>query len=171
VADESRLRVEMPVDSSGPAPAPPKNSEHPESGNEPLSTAPEAPPTAEHLRTDNWLSAWIGQWVAERWFAWRASRQLLDLRESIQRDEPQLSGRSLYERVVIRRSGLDIRAAAGVLRRAEQSFCEWPSGRDLRFRDLAQYVVIDEYLRSHAATVGTHTNMAKIVARVVPEHL
>jgi len=90
-----------------------------------------------------------------RRFAWHASYELLDLYKRIHREEPQLTGRTLYERVVIRRSGLDTKAATGVLMRAEQSFCDWPSGRDLRFRDVVQYVVVDEFLRSHVATLGT----------------
>jgi hypothetical protein len=121
----------------------------------------------------------IGRWfrlpglelVAEKRFAWHASRELLDLYKRIQLEEPQLTGRKLYERVVIRRSGLDVQAAVGVLRRAEESFCDWPSGSDLKFHDLVQYVVIDEYLRSHVGTVGTRTNMVKVVARVIPHDL
>ena len=109
--------------------------------------------------------------VAEKWFAWRASHELLDLYERIHREQSQLTGRTLYERVVICRSGLDVKAAEGVLRRAEQSYCEWPSGRDLRFRDVVQYVVVDEFLRSHVATLGTQTNVGKVVARVIPEEL
>jgi hypothetical protein len=88
----------------------------------------------------------------------------------MRREEPQLIGKALYQRIVIQRSGLDIHAAAGVLRRAEQSFCEWPSDRDLKFRDVVRYIVIEEYLRSHA-TIGTHTNLGKVVARVIPDDL
>jgi hypothetical protein len=123
------------------------------------------------LRTGKLLGLPGAALVAEKWFAWRASRALLDLHARIHREEPQLIGRTLYERVVIRWSGLDIKAAAGVLRRAEQSFCSWPSGRDLRFLDLVHYVVVDEYLRSHVASLGTQTNMGRIVAHVIPADL
>jgi hypothetical protein len=121
--------------------------------------------------SEKWRRLPGAQLLAEKWFAWHASHELLGLFKRIQRDEPQLTGRMLYERVVIRRSGIDVTAAAGVLRRAEQSFCDWPSGRDLRFLDLVQYVIVDEYLRSHVATLGTRTNMGKIVARVIPTDL
>jgi hypothetical protein len=121
-------------------------------------------------------AAWtIGKWLrlpgallAERRFASQASRELLDLYTRTKLEEPQLTGKALYERVVIRRSGLDARGAAGVLLRAEESFCDWPSGRDLKFQDVVQYVVIDEYLRSHVANVGTRTNMVNVVARAIP---
>jgi hypothetical protein len=108
--------------------------------------------------------------LSESWFAWQTSHELLDSYKRMHREEPQLIGKTLYEQIVIRRSGLDVNAAAGVLRRAEQSFCEWPSDRDLKFRDLVRYIVIEEYLRSHAA-VGTHTNLGKVVARVIPDDL
>ena len=72
---------------------------------------------------------------------------------------------------MIRREGTDVKAAAGVLRRAEQSLCDWPSGRDLRFRDLVLYFVLVEYLQSHVTTLGTHTNLGRIVARVIPTNL
>ena len=83
---------------------------------------------------------------------------------------PDSFGKALYERIVIRRSGLDVKAAAGVLRRAEQSFCQWPSERELKFRDLVRYIVIEEYLRYHVA-IGTRTNLEYVVARVIPENL
>jgi hypothetical protein len=108
--------------------------------------------------------------VAEIWFAWRASRELLGLYKRIHREEPQLIGSRLYERIVTRRSGLDVNAAVGVLRHAEQSFCEWPSERDLKFRDLVLYIVIEEYMRSHVA-IGTYTHLEKVVARVIPQDL
>jgi len=128
-------------------------------------------PTKSTWGIGKWLRLPGAELVAEKWFAWHASRELLDLYKRIQREEPQLTGRKLYERVVIRRSGLDVQATAGMLRRAEESFCDWPSGRDLKFHDLVQYVVIDEYLRSHVATVGTRTNMLRVVARVIPQDL
>jgi len=109
--------------------------------------------------------------VVEKWHAWRASRQILDWYKRVSRDQPQLAGRTLYAQVVIRRSGVDAKAAAAILLRAEESFCDWPSGRELRFRDVVLYLVIDEYLRSHALTLGTQTNMGKIVSRVIPRDL
>jgi hypothetical protein len=57
-------------------------------------------------------------------------------------EKPQLAGRALYQQVVARRSELSLEAARGVLRRACQRFCEWPSMRKLRFRDVVHYVVI-----------------------------
>ena len=108
--------------------------------------------------------------LTEIWFAWQASRELLDSYQRMHREDPQLLGKTLYERIVSRRSGLDVQSVAGILRRAEQSFCEWPSERDLKYRDVVQYMVIEEYLRSYGA-IGTHTNLAKVVAYVIPDNL
>jgi hypothetical protein len=109
--------------------------------------------------------------VAEKWYARRASRELLEWYRRVRDEEPQLSGATLYQQVIVRRSGLDVKAALGILRRAEQSFCAWPSDRDLRFRDVVLYVIIDEYLRSHATDLGTQTNMGNVVARLIPSDL
>jgi hypothetical protein len=140
-----------------------------------VAASPEAasqpPPANRAWSIGKWFQFPGSQLVAEKRFAWHASRELLDSYKRIQLEEPQLTGRTLYERVVIRRSGLDVQAAVGVLRRAEESFCDWPSGRDLKFHDVVQYVVIDEYLRSHVGTVGTRTNMVKVVARIIPHDL
>jgi hypothetical protein len=133
--------------------------------------APGRSPRTKHAWT---IGKWLrlpGALLAERRFASQASRELLDLYTRIKLEEPQLTGKALYERVVIRRSGLDAQGAAGVLLRAEESFCDWPSGRDLKFHDVVQYVVIDEYLRSHVGNVGTRTNMVNVVARVIPHDL
>jgi len=109
--------------------------------------------------------------VAEKWFAWRASHEMLDSYNRARVEQPPVSGKALYERVVVQRSGLDAKAASGILLRAEESFCDWPAGRELRFRDVVLYVIIDEYLRSHVGDLGTQTNMGKIVGRVIPKDL
>ena len=128
-------------------------------GNEPVST-----PTRLRLRH----AAWI---VAEKWYAWRTSREMLGWYHRVRGEEPQLTGRPLYQQVIVRRSGLDAEAASGVLQRACQSFCDWPFERRLRFRDVVHYVVVDEYLRSHLTILGTHTDMGKVVARLIPRNL
>lgn len=113
-------------------------------------------------------AAWI---VAEKWYAWRTTHEMLGWYQRVRGEVPQLTGRALYQQIIVRRSGLDDEAARGVLRRAYQRFCEWPFERKLRFRDVVHYVVIDEYLRSHLANLGTHTDMGKVVVRLIPHNL
>ena len=96
---------------------------------------------------------------------------MLALYHRVRTEEPLLSGRALYETVLVRRSGLDSAGVARVLRRATESFCTWPSDHDLRFRDLVQYVVTTEYLQSHLNRQGTLTDMTRTIARMIPETL
>ena len=110
--------------------------------------------------------------VAEMWYAWRTSCEMLSWHRRVSVEEPQLTGGLLYKEVIVRRSGLDIEAASGVLRRVRQSFCEWPSPRKVRYRDVVHYVVVDEYMRSQLTDFrGTYTNMRRVVASVIPYHL
>jgi hypothetical protein len=110
--------------------------------------------------------------VAEMWYAWRTSHEMLRWYQQVSVEEPQLTGGLLYGEVIARRSGLDIEAASGLLQRARESFCEWPSQRKLRYRDVVHYVVVDEYMRSHLAGFrGTYTNMRRVVVSVIPYHL
>jgi hypothetical protein len=128
-------------------------------GNEPVST-----PTRLRLPRTAWI-------VADKWYAWRTSHEMLGWYQRVRGEEPQLTGRPLYQQVIVRRSGLDDEAARGVLQRAYKRFCDWPFERKLRFRDVVHYVVIDEYLRSHLTNLGTHTDMGKVVARLIPHNL
>jgi hypothetical protein len=106
------------------------------------------------------------------WYAWRTSHEMLRWYQQVSVEEPQLTGGLLYEEVIARRSGLDIEAASGLLQRARESSCEWPSQRKLRYRDVVHYVVVDEYMRSHLVGFrGTYTNMRRVVASVIPYHL
>lgn len=109
--------------------------------------------------------------MAETWYAWRTSRSMLEWYRRVRSEEPGLTGRTLYAQVIMRRSGLDIRAASDILRQAEESFCSWPAGHDLRYRDVVRYVVVSEFLRSHEASMGTQTRMVTIVTHVIPEDL
>jgi hypothetical protein len=116
--------------------------------------------------------AYVARILAEKWHAWRTSREMLRWHQRVSVAEPQLTGGSLYKEIIVRRSGLDIEAARGVVQRARQSFCEWPSPRKLRYRDVVHYVVMDEYMRSHLTEFGgTYTDMRRVVASIIPNHL
>ncbi|HEY2274749.1 MAG TPA: hypothetical protein VGH61_04540 [Steroidobacteraceae bacterium] len=109
---------------------------------------------------------------AERRYARRASEQMLDLFQRERRERPELSGRALYEAVAARRLGDKPRiSAAEVVRRAEESFADWPAERAVRFRDVVHYLIFDEYTHAGKAREATRTNMGAVVARVIPEEL
>lgn len=64
-------------------------------------------------------------------------------------------------------------SAAELVRRAEESFADWPAERAVRFRDVVHYLIFDEYLHQGQgkAREATKTNMGAVVARVIPEEL
>lgn len=110
--------------------------------------------------------------TAERHYAKRASEQMLDLFQQERREHPDLSGPALYEAVAARRLGTKPRISpAELVRRAEESFADWPAERAVRFRDVVHYLIFDEYLHQGNAREATKTNMGAVVARVIPEEL
>ena len=108
---------------------------------------------------------------AERRYARQASRELLELFHATQREHAELSGRALYQAVIARRLGHDEKRAAEIVRRAEESFTDWPVERELRFRHVVHYLIFDEYMRVGEAREGTKINMGGAVARVIPEEV
>ena len=109
---------------------------------------------------------------AERRYAKSASRQLLELFWLEQREHPELKGRSLYEATIARRLGSNPPlSAVQVVRRAEESFVDWPRDRELKFRDVVHYQIFDEFMRHGEVRVGTRTNIGVAVARVIPDGL
>lgn len=108
---------------------------------------------------------------AERRYAKSASQQLLELFRHEQRERPELKGRTLYEAVIARRLGSNpTLSAAEIVRRAEESFADWPTDRELKFRDVVHYQIFDEYMRQ-SQVVGTRTNFGVAVAQIIPAEL
>ena len=107
---------------------------------------------------------------AERRYAKEASEQLLELFWREQRERPELKGRPLYEAVAARRLGTNPPiSAVEIVKRAEESFADWPVEREVRFRDVVHYLIFHEYMRAGKARDGTKTNMGEVVARIIPE--
>ena len=124
---------------------------------------------AARLRTlDDWLRLGLA-FVAETRFARRYSRELLALYRQVLTAQPALAGKALYAAVVTARLGGDAAQVDAVLRRAEQSFCEWPTEHPLRFKDVVSYLAVTEYLRDHQASPGTQTNMLNVVSRAIAD--
>ena len=108
---------------------------------------------------------------AERRYARQASARLLELYRQQLREQPDLAGRALYERIVARRLGSDAARAPAIVRSAEESFTDWPVERELRFRHVVHYLIFDEYMRAGRTREGTKTNMGGVVAQVIPEEI
>ena len=109
--------------------------------------------------------------LAEKWHAWRASRTMLKWYRGVRSEGSRLIGRALYEQILVQRLGLNPIAAVAIIDHTEQSFCSWPSKREVRYRDVVSYMVVQDYLRSHHMLSGTVTDMRLVVARVIPPEL
>ena len=131
------------------------------------------PPLHQLLGRLRQLPRNMGVFVAldEKRYARQASRQLLELYWLEHREHPELSGRALYTAVVARRLGAGGAGAAEVVRRAEESFTDWPVERELRFRHVVHYQIFNEYTHRGAARPSTRTNIGVAVARIIPEEI
>jgi len=121
-------------------------------------------------RLSRYTSPLVAAWRELR-FAKKAGRLALARYQRLRTERPELAGQALYEAFVCERNALEASAARGILQRAEASFAAWPNDRNLIFRDVVQYLVISEYLAAHAERSGTTTNMARIIAQVIPGQL
>jgi len=108
---------------------------------------------------------------SERRYAKQAAEELLELFRAVQREQPGLSGRALYEAVIKQRLGPGDERAAQIVRRAEESFADWPVERALRFRDVVHYLIFDEYIHVGAARAGTKINMGGVISHIIPEEI
>ena len=108
---------------------------------------------------------------SEKRYARHASAQLLDLYWQRRRVQPDLEDRALYESVVAQRLGPQEARAAEIVRRAQESFADWPVERELKFRDVVHYLIFDEYMRTGKAREGTKTNMGVVVADIIPDEI
>ena len=118
----------------------------------------------------SWIAAIFSE-IAERRYARRASTELLELFHRVRSELPELSGRALYQAVIARRLGANEKRAGEILRRAEESFTDWPVERELRFRHVVHYLIFEEYTHGGKAREGTRINMGVVVARIVPEEI
>jgi len=97
------------------------------------------------------------------------SAQLLELYRHERREHPEMSKRALYQNIVAHRLGPQAVRADELVRRAEESFTDWPVDRELQFRHVVHYLVFYEYTLLDSARRGTMTNMGVVVAQVIPE--
>ena len=109
--------------------------------------------------------------VFEQWHAWRVSRRMLALYQAVRKEQPELSGPALYERVVAHWGGLGGRTPAAIVRYAAESFTTWPVERDLRFRDVVHYLAFHEFMASHRGCIGTQSGFRRVINLVIPEAL
>lgn len=84
---------------------------------------------------------------------------------------PELSGKELYAKVVAAHLGTDRQTASRLVRQAGESFADWPNWRNMKFRDVVNYIVIADYMRSNPGRGVTNTNMGRVIAQTIPGDL
>ena len=116
-----------------------------------------------------WLSDILEAWGDTR-FAQSESHRALSLYRRVKRDRPDLNHRELYSEVVARCAGASPEEARSTVRHAEESFAAWPAGRDVRFRDVVTYIIVDERVTSKRRA-ATSAHIEAIVAGVIASNL
>jgi hypothetical protein len=117
----------------------------------------------------NELVASMFSWREAR-YAVQTSREMLKLYWIVSASHPGLAHREIYQKVVMARTGASLGAAEAIVRRAEQSFANWPTEREVTFSDVVHYMAVSEYLAS-VGRAGTRIDMGRVVAGRVPENL
>jgi hypothetical protein len=94
---------------------------------------------------------------------------MLALYEVTAAKHPWLSGRELYRKVVVLRTGSAGREADAVLDHAEQSYAIWPVSRPLRFRDVVHYLAVFEFCRDHSDLPWVDERIRLVVDQAIPQ--
>jgi hypothetical protein len=99
----------------------------------------------------------------------------LNLYRQVEAQMPQASQTERYGRFIELRSGVTPAAVPTVMRRAEESFADWPNERPLNFRDVVQYLAVTDCLKIDIAVAGVRSRIVDfvidIVGHVIPRDL
>jgi hypothetical protein len=107
----------------------------------------------------------------ERAYARGQCKLLLEIHGHFQRQHPGLGGDELYARVVEHGLDCDSTLARSIILEADRSFAQWPAERDVIFRDVACFLLLNHLLPAHSKTLGVQANIAAIVAAAIPLRL
>ncbi len=124
---------------------------------------PQSVPRRSFART---VCGGVTRW-RERRYARRGARRVLDAFHLIQAQCPRLTGEDLYAATVAHLSGLDEAQARAHVRRAGNGCSAWTAQRAVRLRDVAEYLVVTDYLAREPRAHGTLIDMAAAVGAIV----
>ena len=116
------------------------------------------------------LSGWVAA-RAERAYANRQCALLLEIYEQLRKEHPGLGGDEPYARVVAYSLDCDPTAARSIVLAADRSFAQWPTERDVTFRDVASFLLMNQLLPAHSRTLGVQANITSIVVAAIPLRL
>ena len=121
-------------------------------------------------------SRWLVAMVPSLYRSWRerawarqTSRAALQLYREVQVTRPELEGVTRYQEVLARHTGLDEQRVRKIIAGAENSFAIWPVERELRFRDVVQYLVVYQCLEAEPRVLGTRTQLTTIIEEEIPD--
>jgi len=113
--------------------------------------------------------------IRERRQIRRFCDESLKLYRQVEAQMPQSSQTERYGRFIELRSGVTPAAVLTVMRRAEESFADWPNERPLNFRDVVQYLAVTDCLKIDLAVAGVRSRIVDfvidIVGHVIPRDL
>ena len=91
----------------------------------------------------------------------------LKLYRQVEAQMPQASQTERYARFIELRSGANPATVQTVMRRAEESFADWPTERPLNFRDVVQYLAVTDCLKIDIAVTGVRSRIVDFVIDIV----
>ena len=99
----------------------------------------------------------------------------LKLYRQVEAQMPQASQTERYGRFIELRSGVSPAAVLAVMRRAEESFADWPNERPLNLQDVVQYLAVTDCLKIDIAVAGVRSRIVDFVidiaSHVIPRGL
>jgi hypothetical protein len=128
----------------------------------------------------SWLEATLGPLnfvaaIRERRQIRRFCDESLKLYRQVEAQMPQASRTERYGRFIELRSGATPATVPTVMRRAQESFADWPTERPLNLQDVVQYLAVTDCLKIDIAVAGVRSRIVDfvidIVAHVIPRDL
>jgi hypothetical protein len=107
----------------------------------------------------------------ERALAQEQCAVMMEIVRVLQKKEPALAGEALYRKAIVKRLGCDDAMAREIIRLADLSFAQWPEERDVKLRDVVNYVIVNQIMSAHSAAMGTRIDMQDIVSAAIPAEL
>ena len=104
-------------------------------------------------------------------YAAKQCKLLLEIYAHLRRAHPELRNDALYARVVEHGLDCDSTAARSIVLDADRRFAQWPTERDVTFRDVASLLLLNQLLPAHSQSLGVQANVTAIVAAVIPLRL
>jgi hypothetical protein len=126
--------------------------------------------TVPRARTERFWVAWLQAWQ-ERRYASSCCREMLELRERLVQERPELNGHTLFASIVQRYLGIDPGTAGEILAMAERSYSSWPVERTLTFRDVVHFLIVSYLCMRPGGPGWVLADVRSIVERRIPSHL